>query len=595
MDWSRLFQQIDMALQPLVGLHTGKVLGYEALVRLVGEDAPTINPFALFDAARRDNQLYALEKLILAGAFAKFSAVRDGADDRLFINLDPGSLIGSDEIPDHVQHLTKRFDMVPEQVVFELSERRSLLDITSPLEVCDLVAQARKPAQTFRARMKKVSVRLALDDFGSGQASLPLLYLLRPDFVKLNRFFVSGLSADTSRRLYLRHLVNLAHQEGIRVVAVGVDDADDYHVCRDSGCDMVQGLAIAAPETDPKALRHHYGVVRRLNRLDNRGRGSDRHLLQARMAVLEPIPLDTPMVEVFERFRTEKLHSFFPVINQLREPIGIIREFDMKELAYSLYGKDLVSNKGLGRTLKDYLWRCPVVEMSTPAEVMLEIFSSNTGADGLLMTQDGVYVGYLTAASLLRVINEKNLALARDQNPLTKLPGNTLIGKYVADLLALDLSHASLVYLDFDNFKPFNDGYGFRQGDRAILMFAELMRKLFPGPETFLAHIGGDDFFIGFKDVPQASVEEAVSALISQFSSDCLSFYDAETREAGRTQIRDRQGDLVWIPLLAVSAAVIHLCAGHGIEDADEIGERIAALKKQAKASPEKMAVLSTP
>ena len=67
-------------------------------------------------------------------------------------------------------------------------------------------------------------------------------------------------------------------------------------------------------------------------------------------------------------------------------------------------------------------------------------------------------------------LSEKNIAIARDQNPLTKLPGNTLITAYISETLN-DLENTYVyVYFDFDNFKPFNDSYGFRIGDRAILL-----------------------------------------------------------------------------------------------------------------------------
>ena len=115
------------------------------------------------------------------------------------------------------------------------------------------------------------------------------------------------------------------------------------------------------------------------------------------------------------------------------------------------------------------------------------------------------------------------------------------------------------IAFDFDNFKPFNDTYGFRQGDRAILLFAELCRKA-ARPETwFLGHIGGDDFFIGIRG---ASVEDGVaevSALIRQFASDIESFYDPEARARGFITAEDREGKTRTFPLLSASAVLCPL------------------------------------
>ena len=102
----------------------------------------------------------------------------------------------------------------------------------------------------------------------------------------------------------------------------------------------------------------------------------------------------------------------------------------------------------------------------------------------------------LSAASLLRVINENSLAQARDCNPLTKLAGNSSIASYVSEACPNTAEDFVLAYMDLDNFKAFNDAYGFRQGDRAILLFAELMRKQFQQDNIFLGHVGGDDFFV---------------------------------------------------------------------------------------------------
>ena len=83
--------------------------------------------------------------------------------------------------------------------------------------------------------------------------------------------------------------------------------------------------------------------------------------------------------------------------------------------------------------------------------------------DDFGIVRDNQYMGILTTNSLLKIINEKNLSQARNQNPLTKLPGNTLIHEYFSTSLADRTSSYLLVYFDFDHFKPFNDTYGFPQ------------------------------------------------------------------------------------------------------------------------------------
>ena len=169
-------------------------------------------------------------------------------------------------------------------------------------------------------------------------------------------------------------------------------------------------------------------------------------------------------------------------------------EKDLKEYAYSRYGKDLLLNTGLSKTLHDFISRCPVVDAHKPLEEILDIYALDERSEGIILTSGGVYPGFMSARALLKARNEKNIAIARDQNPLTKLPGNSLISTYIAELLCHSSHDYVYVYFDFDNFKPFNDTYGFRVGDRAILLFADLLKSCANGG-AFVAHIGAMIFF----------------------------------------------------------------------------------------------------
>ncbi|MCA1908712.1 MAG: diguanylate cyclase, partial [Magnetospirillum sp.] len=211
----------------------------------------------------------------------------------------------------------------------------------------------------------------------------------------------------------------------------------------------------------------------------------------------------------------------------------------------------------------------------------------------IIIVDDMKYVGFLSAHSLLRVINEKNLAAARDQNPLTKLAGNNLIHEYVSEALgATDVEYV-LAYFDFDNFKPFNDKYGFRLGDRAILLFAELLAKALPRDTSFPAHVGGDDFFGGFRRMGFEESLRVASDLCTAFARDVESFYDDETRRQGHIVGQDRVGNIVRFPLMTVSAAIVHLPAGRPLFSVDDVSQLIAELKKSAKKSPNRVASAS--
>jgi PleD family two-component response regulator len=103
----------------------------------------------------------------------------------------------------------------------------------------------------------------------------------------------------------------------------------------------------------------------------------------------------------------------------------------------------------------------PIADINTPAEQMLKIFADMDGSDCVILTENLRYAGVFSTSSLLKIINEKQLKTARDQNPLTSLPGNRSIRDYVQDAIRDGSGTRFFCYCDFDNFKPFNDRYGF--------------------------------------------------------------------------------------------------------------------------------------
>ncbi len=175
-------------------------------------------------------------------------------------------------------------------------------------------------------------------------------------------------------------------------------------------------------------------------------------------------------------------------------------------------------------------------------------------------------------------------ATARDQNPLTRLPGNRAIEGEINRALRDRVRAYSLFYFDFDNFKPFNDGFGFAVGDDAIALFADQLRAVSRSHTCFVGHVGGDDFFACMPGPSEVS-GAAVANVLAQFRQAIRRFYDDQTWQRGTYLSKDRDGNLKTFPLLRTSAVQVDLPAGRGVVDADQIGVAIAAGKKQSKAS----------
>jgi diguanylate cyclase (GGDEF)-like protein len=137
-------------------------------------------------------------------------------------------------------------------------------------------------------------------------------------------------------------------------------------------------------------------------------------------------------------------------------------------------------------------------------------------------------------------------------SPLTGLPGNIRIQEEIQRKVDDEIPFAVL-YCDLDNFKAYNDHYGFVRGDRAIQATARLIGEVvheLATPNSFIGHVGGDDFVI---IVSPAEAELVAKRLCQRFDDEVPQLYDSLDLERGGVEVEDRQGTLQSYPLLSVS------------------------------------------
>ena len=177
---------------------------------------------------------------------------------------------------------------------------------------------------------------------------------------------------------------------------------------------------------------------------------------------------------------------------------------------------------------------------------------------------------------------------ALDANPLTKLPGNSSIMESVKDKLVGEVDF-SFAYIDIDNFKSYNDKYGFLRGDEVIMMTSRLIattvydisktRKREINQHVFIGHIGGDDFvFMSHPD----DIIDISNAIISNFDKIILSFYDNTDKQRGYIEAYDRQKKMQKFPVMSLSIAVIE-DVNKKISHYGQISEIASGLKSTAK------------
>ncbi|MCB2182320.1 MAG: diguanylate cyclase [Desulfobulbaceae bacterium] len=172
-----------------------------------------------------------------------------------------------------------------------------------------------------------------------------------------------------------------------------------------------------------------------------------------------------------------------------------------------------------------------------------------------------------------------------DSNPLTRLPGGTAIEKVLQGRLAAGKKIAFCM-LDLDNFKSFNDRYGYAQGNEIIKATAQLIKSTVDrhtSNDNFVGHIGGDDFAI---IVTPLEYEPICKTIVEEFDRMVLDFYSADDKEKGYIVGNTRQGLEVRFPIMTISIAVVATDNFLKQMNYIEIGEMAAELKEHAKSIP---------
>ncbi len=220
--------------QPIGSLVTGDVLGYEALIRGPA-GTPLESPIALFAEAARVGKLVQVERLAARIAIRAFMEAR--LPGKLFLNYSADSLRSIEDGREDSRVFLQSQGLPTDRLVLELTEQ-------APLGSLETLGKA-----VFAIRSR--GSQFALDDYGTGHASLGQWIALQPDYVKLARVIIDGVASSDFQREALQALCRLAQSSGTRLIAEGIEREDDLVVCRDLGIDYAQGYLLARPSAEP--------------------------------------------------------------------------------------------------------------------------------------------------------------------------------------------------------------------------------------------------------------------------------------------------------------------------------------------------------
>ncbi|MFM2280866.1 MAG: hypothetical protein RLZZ444_3097, partial [Pseudomonadota bacterium] len=399
---------LDCAFQPIVEVNTGAVFGYESLLR--GHDRLDFSsPLELIDRVAETGFLLQLDQMMLSRALAKFASLPHHRSTTLFINLDVRLIPeGLQMIESLLKHL-RNHAIPPSSVCFELSER---FDNTAIPQF-----------EALMLRLRQSGFKIAIDDFGVGRAEFKLLCDFPIDYLKIDRHFIAAIDESPKRQHLVRNIVSIAHTLGIKVIAEGVETEGEFLTAREFGIDMVQGYYIARPSVNIDDQKPCYPHLKDQSKRRVSGRSLDELLILKQIESLPTVFENDPVENVFEMFRQNPGLSYFPVLNVNGEPRGIIQENQLKEYIYHPFGRDLLKNRDYLRPVSYFAKAAPIISVDSDTDDLITAFANMEGCHCVILTENMRYKGIISAASLIKVLNEKQLKTALDQNPLTGLPG----------------------------------------------------------------------------------------------------------------------------------------------------------------------------
>lgn len=560
-------QDVTCLYQPIISLHNGEILGYEALSR-GPVNTPYHSPIELIKSAEDEGIIWELEMLFRKKAIEKAATMP--SNRLLFINVDPNIFKDGKYEKGFTKSYLQKYSIDPKNIVFEITERTAIDDY----EIFSHITNYYQSQE----------YKIAIDDVGSGYSGLKSITELKPDYVKIDMDLIRDVDTDNYKQAIIKALVNMSKETHMKLIAEGVETYNELKTLIKFGVHYAQGFLLYKPNQEVVA-----------------------HLPEVRDFILQITK---------ELFNTFSFDYTFDCIGKILKPVksyaskssckdiktildsteydslcltskeGFVEGMIMKSYLNSKladqYGYALYSGRSI-KLLMDV--RPLIIDYYTPVSIALTLAmqrKKETIYDDVIVTQSSRYFGVATIYDLIRHATESEKKYAKQLNPLTALPGNPIIRQVIEQYINNN-EIIGLLYLDLDHFKAYNDVYGFEKGDLILKKTAEIIEKVIPhiGTSNFIGHIGGDDYFAIVKS-NYDDVQKTCDEIIKAFDKEILHFFDEETIQRGHYIGTDRNNTSRKYPLTSLSIAA-YFGSISQFESPENLGTFMSGIKKRVK------------
>jgi diguanylate cyclase (GGDEF)-like protein/PAS domain S-box-containing protein len=230
----------DAFFQPIIEVDNGRIVGYEALMRLVHPERGILPPAPLIAVAEETGAISRLGGQVLEKALANLVRLSEATgDDDIYLAVNFSPLQFDPSLPVRLAALTTEYGIAPKRIVIEITEATLLHDNPQILTILD--------------EFNRFGYRLALDDFGTGYSSLSYLNRFPVDIVKIDQSFIRALSDENPElrhksRMLVEGITAISHKMQCTVVAEGIETDEQRLILADFGVDYGQGYFFARPQ-----------------------------------------------------------------------------------------------------------------------------------------------------------------------------------------------------------------------------------------------------------------------------------------------------------------------------------------------------------
>ncbi len=552
--------QIRTVFQPIISLRDGAVFGYEALSR--GPQGTEMeSPGMLFEYAQKYNKLWELELLCRTKAIEAASVLK--IQCKLFLNVNPSVMHDIKFKQGFTKDYLSQYSIHAEDVIFEITENEAIGNLTDFMK-------------TIR-NYKDQNYKIAIDDAGAGYSGLNLISDICPHFIKIDMNLIRDIDKDVTKQSLVRSMREFAALSNTYLIAEGIETESELLKLIEIGIDYGQGFFIQKPLPSlfpiaPDVLKMIRDAQKQ-KRLILCNRLCDIHIgsISRVYRTIGPSTLVDQVLDMMKKDCT--LPGFCITENNIA--IGVITRNDLFRNISDKYGYTLYANRPVSVIMsKEFL--CVDYQNSIDSVAKKAMHRHYDKIyDFITVTKDNKYFGIVTVKDLLEKSIEIEVINAKHLNPLSELPGNMLIEKQLEMCIDSPVSY-TILYFDVDNFKPYNDVYGFENGDRLIRCLSRILKDSIP-KTNFIGHIGGDDFIAIMSD---CNAQEICEKIVAEFDKATLLFLNRNDIDKGYITTHNRKGTRERFPLLSLS---IVGTASSRYDSIYTLSQSLARLKKICK------------